>query len=145
MVWIYYRISALDQYLPKLIWLVNKYLAISYQHCYCRCKGSVFFSFLGWFAFMPSYFFLGCFLYHVLFCLLFLIRNFFFFLRLCVFRPSILASQIVMKSHIPLLMKLMVLTHEIYFTQFRGVKRVVILWISSISHKASPSYNTECT
>ena len=145
MVWTYYRISALDQYLPKLIWLVNKYLAISYQHCYCRCKGSVFFFILGLICFYAIVFFsrllfISC---SVLFA--FFNTKFFFFLRLCVFRPSILASQIVMKSHIPLLMKLMVLTHEIYFTQFRGVKRVVILWISSISHKASPSYNTECT
>ena len=65
---------------------------------------------------MPTHFFLGCFVYHASVLFIFFETKFVFFLRLCISRPPFLASQIVMKSHIPLLMKFMVLlTHEIYF------------------------------
>ena len=98
--------------------VVLRYLTISYQHCYCRCKGNIFFySWIDLFL-CQHIFFLGCFVCHVPVLFVFLIRDLFlFFLRLCIFRSPFLASKIVMKSHIPLLMKFMVLlTHEIYFT-----------------------------
>ena len=43
--------------------VVLSYLTSSYQHCYCRCEGNVFF--ILELIFMSTYFFLGCFVYHI--------------------------------------------------------------------------------
>ena len=97
--------------------VVLRYLTISYQHCYRRCKGNVFFySWVDLFLWQRI-FFLGCFVCHVSVLFGFFDTRFvFFFLQLCIFESPFLDSKTVMKSHIPLLMKFMVLlTHEIYF------------------------------
>ena len=89
--------------------VVLSYLTSSYQHCYCRCKGNVFFI-LELICFYIIVFFLGCFVYHVsVLFVFFLIRDLFFFLRLCIFKPPFLASEIVMKPHTPFLMKFILL------------------------------------